>query len=462
MRPRVTRALMASTLAGLLAAATMLVAQPAATARTGAPQNTIQQCTDPAWNAGAVYVGGDRVSHDGNAWRAKWWTQGEEPGTTGQWGVWEDLGPCDEDPPTDPPSGECTDPAWVASAVYTGGDQVSHDGNAWRAKWWTQGEAPGTADVWEDLGECDGDPPTDPPTDPPPPGDGSAAPYLHLGWGDPPDAATVMADTGVRAFTMAFMLSGGGCNPAWDSQRPLHGGVDEQVINQIRANGGDVIVSFGGWSGDKLGPNCASAAALAGAIQQVIDAYDLDSVDMDVENIDEFENATVQDRILGALRIVKQDNPGITTIVTIPTLNTGPNFWGTRLIEQSEALGAEVDVFNIMTFNFGGGGDMFGAAVGAAQGLNTTLRSTFGWSEATAYQHMGITAMIGRSDSGEITTPGTFTQIRDWAQQRNLAELSFWSTNRDRPCPGGGTASNCSGIAQSALEFTRIAAQFRR
>lgn len=51
-------------------------------------------CTDPAWSAAAVYTGGKQVSYKGHAYRAKWWTQGEEPGTTGEWGVWLDLGPC--------------------------------------------------------------------------------------------------------------------------------------------------------------------------------------------------------------------------------------------------------------------------------------------------------------------------------------------------------------------------------
>jgi len=32
--------------------------------------------------------------------------------------------------------------------------------------------------------------------------------------------------------------------------------------------------------------------------------------------------------------------------------------------------------------------------------------------------------------------------------------------NRDRPCPGGGVVSNCSGISQGDLEFTRITAGF--
>jgi hypothetical protein len=408
MRIRTGRAVVASTLTGLLVAAAALVAQPvaaqpAAGQLTGVARSaaTIQQtCADPAWQATTIYTNGDRVSHNSNAWRAKWWTLGEVPGTTGEWGVWEDLGPCGDDPPTDPP----------------------------------------------------------PP--PPPPGDGSAAPYLHLGWGDPPSAATVMNSTGVRKFTMAFMLSGGGCNPAWDGQRPLHGGVDAQVINQIRANGGDVSVSFGGWSGNKLGRNCSSPQALAGAIQQVIDAYQLRTIDMDIENIDEFESEVVQDRILNALRIVKQNNPQITTIVTIPVTINGPNFWGTRLINRAAALGAQINVFNIMTFNFGGHQNMFAAAASASEGTNAVLRNAFGWDQATAYRHMGITGMVGRSDQGEVTDPQTWTQIRNWAQDRDLAKLSFWSTNRDRPCAGGGLASHCSGIAQSPFEFTTIAAQF--
>lgn len=40
------------------------------------------------WVATKIYVGGDEVTHNGLRYRAKWWTTGEEPGTTGEWGVW--------------------------------------------------------------------------------------------------------------------------------------------------------------------------------------------------------------------------------------------------------------------------------------------------------------------------------------------------------------------------------------
>lgn len=40
--------------------------------------------------------------------------------------------------------------AWSAAAVYTGGDVVSHGGSSYKAKWWTQGEVPGSgaANAW--------------------------------------------------------------------------------------------------------------------------------------------------------------------------------------------------------------------------------------------------------------------------------------------------------------------------
>jgi hypothetical protein len=288
----------------------------------------------------------------------------------------------------------------------------------------------------------------------------AAAPYLYEGWGNPPSPQTVMSATGVRWFTMAFILSSGGCTPAWDGNRPLQGGVDAQAIAQIRAGGGDIIPSFGGWSGNKLGPNCSTAQALAGAYQQVINAYNLRAIDVDIENIDEFENEAVQDRVLNALKIVKQNNPSIRTIITFGTTTSGPNFWGTRLINRAAALQANIDVFTIMPFDFGGGANMFQNTVNAAEGLKNALKTAFGWNDDTAYRHMGLSGMNGLSDQQELTSPATWQQIRDWAQARHLARLAFWSVNRDRPCPGGGVVSNCSGISQTNWQFTAITATF--
>ncbi|MFE4963514.1 carbohydrate binding domain-containing protein [Streptomyces sp. NPDC056660] len=287
-----------------------------------------------------------------------------------------------------------------------------------------------------------------------------AAPYLFEGWGDPPSPSTVMSATGIKSFTMAFVLDSGGCTPAWDGSRALSGGVDQTAINQIKAAGGDITPSFGGWQGSKLGANCSSASALAGAIQKVIDAYGLKSVDMDIENTDEFENEAVQAKILTALKTVKANNPGLRTIVTFGTSTTGPTYYGNRLIEQAQSLGANIDVFTIMPFDFGGGADMYGNTVAAAEGLKTKLKSAFGWDDATAYAHIGISGMNGLSDQQETTTPAIWTQIKDWGNSHHIARLAFWAVNRDRGCAGGGVVSNCSGISQSNWQFTSITAGF--
>lgn len=166
----------------------------------------------------------------------------------------------------------------------------------------------------------------------------------------------------------------------------------------------------------------------------MINAYGLKAIDVDIENTDEFESEVVQDRILNALKIVKQNNPGIRTILTFGTSTTGPTYWGGRLIERANALGANIDVFTIMPFDFGGGADMYGNTVNATEGLKTKLKSTFGWDDATAYAHIGISGMNGLSDQQETTTPAIWTQIRDWANSHHIARLAYWAVNRDRPC----------------------------
>ncbi|MFT4926852.1 MAG: secreted trypsin-like serine protease [Phenylobacterium sp.] len=49
----------------------------------------------PQWNASTVYPrAGDQVAYLGNQYQNKWWTSGEVPSDSGQWGVWKLLGAC--------------------------------------------------------------------------------------------------------------------------------------------------------------------------------------------------------------------------------------------------------------------------------------------------------------------------------------------------------------------------------
>lgn len=63
----------------------------------------------------------------------------------------EEALPADEAETSESSTGKDSDTTWDKEAVYTGGEEAAYEGKLYRAKWWTQGETPGTADVWEDL-----------------------------------------------------------------------------------------------------------------------------------------------------------------------------------------------------------------------------------------------------------------------------------------------------------------------
>ncbi|GAA5042052.1 lectin [Streptomyces similanensis] len=284
----------------------------------------------------------------------------------------------------------------------------------------------------------------------------AVAPYLYNGWGSPPSPSTITSATGVKWFTLAFVLSNGYCNPQWDGSRALTGGVDQQTVNTVRANGGDVIPSFGGYSGNKLESSCSSAGELAAAYQKVINAYGLKAIDIDIE-ADAYSNATVQQRTVDALKAVRNNNPGLKVYVTIGTGQSGPD---TSLINRAASSGLTVDAWTIMPFDFGGAGQNMGTLTQrAAEGLKTALKNAYHYSDDQAYRDMGISSMNGVTDNNETVTVADFRTILGYAQQHHLARLTFWSANRDRPCTGG-PADSCSGVSQQNWDYTRVFAAY--
>lgn len=288
-----------------------------------------------------------------------------------------------------------------------------------------------------------------------------AAPYLYLGWGNPPDPVQLMNDTGAKAFTLAFLNSDGSCNAAWDGTRPLTGGTDSDAISKIRAAGGDVIPSLGGWNGTKLGDVCGSADDLAAAYGKVVDGLSLKAIDLDIENT-EMDNNASQDKILGAIKSLKDSHPDLQVIVTIGTTPTGPTDQGKRLITQAKAVGAPVDTWTIMPFDFGTPGQNMGdLSIQASDALHSLLKSTFGTDDAATYKMQGISSMNGTTDQSETVTTDDFNKMLNYANTNHIGRFTFWSVNRDHACPGGGAQSACSGIDQQDWDFTKIVAQYK-
>lgn len=107
------------------------------------------------WDSSKVYNGGDQVQHEGNAYKARYWTQNNNPAQAGEWGEWENLGACSGTGPVDPPVNEVptvtlTSPS--ASASITVGDVVNlaadaadTDGSISKVEFFVDGALVGTS-----------------------------------------------------------------------------------------------------------------------------------------------------------------------------------------------------------------------------------------------------------------------------------------------------------------------------
>jgi chitinase len=293
-----------------------------------------------------------------------------------------------------------------------------------------------------------------------------SAPYYSVLDSDAPDLGTVMSATGAKAFDMAFILAdnGSSCSPAWNGTDPVSSDTQvAAVINEVRSDGGDVIVSAGGYDGTKLGQVCGTAAATAAAYQQVINTYGLHAFDFDLEE-PEIENSAAIANELGAAQILQEDNPGLFISITIPSISTGANYFGQLLLDEAQALGFTPNDYTIMPFD---GGFSGGAAqVTALQDFNAQLVATFGWSSSVAYAHEGFSGMNGRTDDAEYFYQSDFQTVLTFAQSVGLGRYTFWSVNRDRECDppdnNGNLSSECSSVTQNPWDFTAYTVAFAK
>jgi hypothetical protein len=288
---------------------------------------------------------------------------------------------------------------------------------------------------------------------------------------NPPGAsqiAGIMSETGEKDFMLSFVLDAGGCTPAWDGDSSELVSSDTTVaalIDAIRAAGGDAGVSFGGYNGTELGQDCSSASALAGAYQSVITKYQLTHVDFDIENTALGDTSNELKRFQ-AIAILEQEDPSLTVSLTIPMTSVGLPDTGTGEIQQAIAAGARIDVFGIEDFDYGlTSGTQVSSDETVASDVASQLESLYGWSAATAWSHIGITLMNGHTDQpSELFTQATFTSLLSFAQANHVAWFTFWSLNRDQPCPAGAVEAwapgTCSNISQNPYDFTKIIAQY--
>jgi hypothetical protein len=237
-------------------------------------------------------------------------------------------------------------------------------------------------------------------------------------------------------------------------------------ISALQAEGGDVSISFGGYTvdtdGTDLGATCFSPSAMAAQVESVVTTLHVTHLDFDIESSEETNSAdyTLTAQALAQVRSWASANgESLTISYTLPVLPTGLPQDGISVLDAAAANGFRPDIVNIMTMDYGTSGTEMGTA--ANEALDATagqVASAFGISASAAYAMLGDTPMIGQDDtSGEIFTLADAATVESYAAQQGIALLSFWAEGRDNGgCPGTTTAeSTCSGISQSTGAFTQ-------
>src|SRR5262245_51052516 len=302
------------------------------------------------------------------------------------------------------------------------------------------------------------------------------APYFETWTTD--SITTLAQQSGARYFTLAFLetLSKTSCTLAWNgsSSRTVASGAYLSDLASLRALGGDVVPSFGGWSADQggteIGDSCSDVNAIAAAYENVVTTYGVTRLDMDIEGRSLTRSAGI-DRRNKAIKLLQDwaaaQGRTVQIVYTLPTSVNGLEASGLAVLRNAIANGVRVDIVNIMTFDYYDRvtRDMGAAAISAAQGLFGQLQTLYPTKTAAQLWAMeGNTLLPGIDDypkKTEVTHLADAQRVLDFARANGISLLSIWAIQRDNGgCPGVTDSNNCSGIVQNTWDFSHLLSPF--
>ncbi len=286
----------------------------------------------------------------------------------------------------------------------------------------------------------------------------ATAPYIDMGSWPTPVLTDIAAASTLKNFTLAFVTSAG-CKASWFNAYDPRSGWELDQINALRAQGGDVKISFGGASGIELAQACTTVSALTAEYQAVINAYSLKYIDYDIEGSAVAEPASISLRTQ-AMKALQTANPSLKISLTLPVLPTGLDANGLNVLRSAVNAGVNLDVVNVMAMDYYQTGDYGDFAVQAATATRNQLATLYpSKTSAQLWRMVGVTPMLGQNDDGHVFDKTDASQLVSFAKTNHLGELAFWEVTRDRNACNGALYM-CTNVAQSPYDFSKIFAGY--
>lgn len=280
--------------------------------------------------------------------------------------------------------------------------------------------------------------------------------------------------------TLGFVVAAekNSCTPSWGGYYSLASAEEslnlDRRIARLRQLGGDVSVSFGGAANTELAVGCTDSDALLAAYEMVVQRYQLTQIDLDIEGQASSEPGAVQRRATAIAALQRKQEAAGTSLsvwLTLPVTPAGLTKDGEQILRTTLSAGVQVAGVNVMAMDFGTskpeGMSQSQAAIAAvtatrqqvvaaqaARGITLTDRQS--------WQMLGVTPMIGQNDvAAERFTTADAAALADFARDRGLGRIAFWSLNRDVACGPNyaevsAVSNSCSGVEQADGQFGKI------
>lgn len=257
--------------------------------------------------------------------------------------------------------------AWDSETIYTGGEEVVFNGKIYKAKWWTQNEEPGKADVWEDtlisaedtLEDMEETTPEEPEKNLPPliKNENFKVVGYFPSWKENTDTIQYDVLTHIN-YAFAIPTSDGKLLPLENEE------IAKKIIKDAHEKGVRVFIAVGGWSYHDvpLESTFVSAteteskrASLVKAIMDMVNQYGFDGVDMDWEHPRTDGNSKKQYEAL-MVELAKQlhsQNKELSSAVLSGATADGNIYYDAAA--HSDKVLESVDWINVMAYDGGDG-----------------------------------------------------------------------------------------------------------
>lgn len=267
------------------------------------------------------------------------------------------------------------------------------------------------------------------------------------------------------------------CVPSWGTYYGLdEAGTEldlDRRVARMRQKDAEVAVSFGGALNTELAGACATVDDLADAYEAVIDRYDIEMIDLDIEGENLADTVAGERRARAVAQLQadrRADGDELSVWLTLPVATHGLTEAGAAAVAQMLSAGVDLGGVNVMTMDYGidlEGASMADASISALNATHAQLTELYDEHDIAlprggAWSVLGATPMIGQNDvAGEIFTLKDAEELNAFAVDKSLDRLSMWSLNRDRTCGANYpntqiVSDSCSGIDQGGQTFAAM------